>query len=252
MRRGLCAIVLVMVLLGLILGAGCPKKTAEPGAGVGGPMAGPPGGPGGPGATPPTTAGPAAGGDETPSGAALAQRRLELKSYIMSMTHEGQTMKQYVKLDQGEPVRMKMVLPGGQGYMLIMLDKKVSYLVDTQRQIAMKSEDKPGSKPEAPEVPGMPSRKELEEVDKQTGITWKSDTVDGVACWKMENPADSKEVGAVWLDKQYGLPRQVQSGEQLMKLQYESINAVPDKEFELPSGIKIVEGLEGMQGMPGR
>jgi hypothetical protein len=75
-----------------------------------------------------------------------------------------------------------------------------------------------------------------------------SEKLDGVDCWRIEV---TRERGSVimWLDKQYGLPRQTTLGDRTARYRVEQVNAVPDSLFTLPQGVKVVEAPAG--GGPG-
>jgi hypothetical protein len=42
----------------------------------------------------------------------------------------------------------------------------------------------------------------------------------------------------------------MQMGDKLITQKYEKINAVPDSEFELPPGTKVIEGMPGAPSAP--
>ena len=248
MTRIVQLVVLAVLLLVLAISLGCPKKNQEPVTAAGGPVAGTAGGPAAPGAAPVAPAGKEAGPAQ-----ALAQKQASLKSYVMTMTIDGKPMgKHYMKMENGKPVRMRVDMPGGKGYMLMLIDKNLMYMVDPQAKTAMKMESpKQGEAGSASEMPGMPGASgmpKMPELKDLQGPTWQTDTIDGVACWKVEVPGG----GTTWIDKEYGLPRQMQTGKQTIKNAYDKINAVPDSEFELPKGIKetSMPGMPNMPGMP--
>jgi len=86
--------------------------------------------------------------------------------------------------------------------------------------------------------------------------TIKQETLDGVACLRVDVKRQDGTAATYWLDTQYGLLRQSKIGDQVTKLKYEMINAVPDSAFELPKGVKVVDapagaGFGGFGGGPG-
>lgn len=178
--------------------------------------------------------------------AELAQKRAGLKSYVQVMDMGGRQIKQAMKFANGQPVAMKMEMPGG-GWMLVLMDEKVQYTYDPNSKTAMKmsfggNQPEQGKAPEGLKVP------KLEDM-KAPNVS--SDTVDGVECWKIVSPSLGGDNSAVWMDKEYGLVRQMQTGETITKIQYEQINAVPDSEFQLPPGTKVHDMSSMMpKGMP--
>lgn len=246
-------VVLVLSVAVLMAMVGCPQRSQQPVASAGQPTATPGGGPAtsSPGGEPP---GPAAGKSAGP-GAELAAKQAALKSYIMTVVIDGKPMgKQYLKYDKGQAVRVKSVMsaedPSG-SYMLLMSDKKVTYIVNPQEKTAIKIS---GGEDKAPQASGegmgdslpMPDLKDLEAQAPQ----WATETVDGMECWKVEMSAGPEGSSGVWIDKKYGLARQLKSGDKLIKYKYDKINAVPDSEFELPPGTKVTEGMPGMPKLP--
>jgi hypothetical protein len=83
-----------------------------------------------------------------------------------------------------------------------------------------------------------------------TAPVTRSETLDGAKCWVIEAPAgaDDPSPRRYWVDAVTGLVRQVQIGERRGRLRYSQINAVPDSEFELPSGTRIEKDEGGMVG----
>jgi hypothetical protein len=193
------------------------------------------------GATPAANAGP---------GADLSRKRAALKSYAMTVIVDGKpTLKQYVKFENGKLVRMKTDLGGQGGWMYLMADQGVSYIYDAKRKTAMKMQGGgEEAKKKMESLPGAPEVPDPQELAKASA-KWRTETVDGVECWVIETAVAGRG-SQVWLDKKYGLVRQMQAGDKVMKHQYEKINAVPDSEFELPPGTKIVDLAKGLPGTP--
>ncbi len=251
MTRALQLVVLIVLLVVLAVSLGCPKRGQTPVTSAGGPAAGPPGGPAssGPGETTPAAG--ETGKDEGPA-ADFAAKHAQLKSYIMTMTIDGKDMgKHYMKMENGKPVAMKADIPGGTGYMLMLMDKNVTYMVDPKAKTAMKMEspnkEAEGSEGEMPGMSNMPKMSDLKDLEAPA---WTTDTLDGVECWKHTTPGAAGASATVWIDKEYGLPRQMQTGKQVILHKYDKINAVPDSEFVLPKDIKVTEGMPGMPNMP--
>ena len=167
----------------------------------------------------------------------MASARKAVKSYTMVMDVGGVATMQSMKLADGVPVAMKMDM-GDRGWVLTQFDKKVQYVFNPQTKVAMKT-----PLPQDTNIKG--------EMDKQIGkfkkegVKVTNDTVDGLACWKVATAE-----GAAWMDKNYGLPRQMESGGKVTKLKYEAINAVPDSVFQLPAGTKVQDMADVMKQMP--
>lgn len=170
----------------------------------------------------------------------LAARRKQVKSYEMILTHEGKKSRHALKMDGDRIVRMRVDM-GPEGWMLAQFDKKVNYVFDPRAGMVMKM---PMSAKEAESATGdqLPSVEEL----KVSKPKVSDDKVDGVACWRVDSP----DAGSAWLDKRYGLLRQVKQGDQIQKIAYERINAVPDSYFELPPDVKVQDMSSMMKNMP--
>ncbi len=168
----------------------------------------------------------------------LGAKQKTLSSYRMTMPMQGQSMKQSIKFNDGKPQRMKMEMPG-KSWMLIQLDKDVQYMFRPETGSAMKISLK-GKGKEMSEK-GADLDKLKAEAPKVS-----DDKVDGMDTWKL-----ATKKGTMWIDKEYGLPRQAQDpGGKITKLKYEDINSVPDSEFELPAGTKVVDMADMMKNMP--
>jgi len=237
------------LLAAAILLAGCPLLKARqvvqnvpavPGEGSA-PSAGPTPSASETGATPTANGGP---------GAELTRKRAALESYAMTVVVDGKpTLKQYVKFENGKLVRMKTDLGGQGGWMYLMADQGVSYIYDAKRKTAMKMQGgDEEAKKKMESLPGTPEVPDAEELAKASA-KWGTETVDGVECWVIQTAVAGQD-SKVWLDKKYGLVRQMQAGDKVMKHRYEKINAVPDSEFELPPGTKIVDLAEGLPQIP--
>ncbi len=239
-RTALAAIVvLIMVMsvvgcsrIGRIIGAA--KEAASKGSAL-------------PGAAPGT-----AQGEQPSAGAAgsfdeTLKKRAKLTSYELTVEMDGQQMKQIMKMENGEMVRVKTIMGDEGTWMIVLLDKKVQYIYDEKQKTAMKmpveTEDADNLANMGPDVP------DFGDVPADAR-NMKSDTVDGVECWMIEAPNVGQGSMAVWVDKEYGLMRQMKAGDNIVKHNYTRINAVPDSEFELPPGTKIQDMSDMMKGVP--
>jgi len=220
----------VIMLLAVVLLVGCPKAPPV-GEGVGPPP------------VRPTTGPPAGQAVSEPGTLAEAMKvRAALTSYEVTMTSpEGETITQVVKLEAGEPVRMK--IEQEEGWMIMDMAEKMMYMYSPEAGGALKMPMDVGEGAEEMPVIGT------EDFETDVPIM-SSDTLDGVECWVVETLLEEKdEASKVWIDKEYGLLRQAQQGEEIVKFAYDKINAVPDSAFELPKGVEVMDMSEMLEGM---
>ncbi len=239
MRTSVYLVGLVIVLtVVMVLVVGCPKPPPETGPTPTGPAKTPT-------AEAPKPAAPAGGGDL----ASILGARKAVTSYVMTMTVGGKPVKQAAKLQDGKPVRMKMDTGKPGSFMLMEMDKQVNYMYDAAKKTAIKMPVKPGgSTAEAGKAPGAPDTPDLSKLEAMHPKI-SSATLDGLECWVLEMAGGNGASSQTWVDKQYGLVRQVVSAQTTMKMAYDKINAVPDSEFELPPGTKIVS-IPGAPSIP--
>ncbi len=229
MRTSVYLVGLVIVLtVVMVLVVGCPKPPPETGPTPTGPAKTPT-------AEAPKPAAPAGGGDL----ASILGARKAVTSYVMTMTVGGKPVKQAAKLQDGKPVRMKMDTGKPGSFMLMEMDKQVNYMYDAAKKTAIKMPVKPGgSTAEAGKAPGAPDTPDLSKLEAMHPKI-SSATLDGLECWVLEMVGDNGASSQTWVDKQYGLVR-CRRPARSSKLAYDKISAVPDSEFELPPGTKIV------------
>lgn len=190
-------------------------------------------------AAPPASA-PAPAAAASGSLAPILAARKQLKSYeILMPGREGRDRVMAVKLKDGKLARMRLETPNG--FMLMLVDKQVTYLVDTQAKTALKRpmEEWRGG-------PGFGGRFDPEAIAALKPKV-SATQLEGLDCWLVEW-TDREQTRQVWVDKQYGLPRQFQTPQGPMQPTYRKINAVPDSTFELPSGLTIREAPAGRGG----
>ena len=230
MQRQWQVVLLVVLVAAVVCLAGCPLSRLRGGT--------PPTPPPGPVAAP--TSGPAATVPAAGPMSGLEAKRAALKSYVMVMTTpQGQGLKQWAKLENGKPVRMKVAMGMGQDYLLMLLDKAEFYTYQAKQKTAMKMPLPPGQElPKgASQLSSVPKLEDL-----KAPAAPQTEMVDSVECWVFETPSvGGQGAKRVWLDKQWGLPRQMDLSGKLTKLKYFKINQVLDSEFELPAGTKITE-----------
>jgi len=235
----------VVFLVGVALLAGCGRSAGPAGPAAGGAGVQQPAGPAaaeGPGAEQPAVA---ASGDKL---ADITKNRAGLKSYEMTMTAHGQTQKAVVKLDGAKMAKMKV--DTGDGIMLMDFGAKVHYMYDPKTKVAMKLPLGEGGGEEgmtAEDVDAVPG---LDELKKDMG-SWKSETVNGVDCWTYISSIENDKGAQIWIDKKYGLPRQVKTGEETIAFSYARINEVADSEFQLPAGAKVQDMGAAVSGAGG-
>lgn len=221
---------MLVAALALSMFAGCSKpKKNTPGSlasnptDLGGPTAGEPGKNGSqPGAMAPVGSGPIA---------ELLSKQRAVTSYVQTITFNGKTIKNKVKLQNGKPVRAKMDM-GKDGMMLVQYDKKAQYIVDTKNNSAMMM-------PVTDQTAGADSQSGIAGLDDPSRIKSlkaSNDRIDGQDCWKVTK---AKSDMVFWAEKKNGLPVQVKLGSQTMRFKYDKLNAVPDSEFELPAGCRV-------------
>lgn len=249
------ALVVALILLA-VLPTGCsrpaPKTSQSAGAQASTPVAkGPaPNSPTQPPAAASTPAAPeAASAGASPDMAFLMAARKNLRSYVQTVDISGHTAHHAVALKDGKPVHMRVDTGQPGQFVLVLLDKHVTYMVDTKRKTAIKVSMSPaaeadieGAGKRLAKGRGAPTLSQLQAAHPK--IT--SASLDGINCWKVETTDAKGNSSAAWVDKQYGLVRQYTADGKTTKVNYDKINAVPASEFEVPKGIKIIEQPHGM------
>jgi hypothetical protein len=72
------------------------------------------------------------------------------------------------------------------------------------------------------------------------GTIQRSETIDGHDCWAVQ-PSGVESRDEVWIDKVTGLVRQVKRLGCIHRFSYARINEVPESEFALPEGVRVIE-----------
>lgn len=158
---------------------------------------------------------------------------------ISSSGREGPSGTVLMKMAEHKLVRMKSI--SNKRWTILDYEAKVMYAYDPDQNVAMKMSLDQTAPP--------PSRDPSKQVDREA-VTTGSEAVDGVDCWVISSAVEGKSA-KVWVGKQDGLPRQVETAGGLIKYQYSRINEVPDSEFELPAGVEVKE-TPRMPQMPQR
>jgi outer membrane lipoprotein-sorting protein len=171
-----------------------------------------------------------------------------LKSYELTIVTEDQKIKQLVKAKAGVPVRIRMKDDGND--MLYLVDKQEMYVIDHQEDTVTRlAWDDPGTVPSPPSA--QESRRRVEAAP-EFGIT--SGKLKGMDCWVVTFADPEEGKMQIWVDKRYHLTRQMKGPDDTITFDYDKINAVPDKEFEIPASYKVVDladmGHGAMKNMP--
>lgn len=173
--------------------------------------------------------------------AQIAAARTGVRSYKGTMQQGAQKITQFFKMAGGKPVRVK--ISAGSNWAIVQFDKKKAYFYDPQTKVAMVSSTEEGPFAEMAKIDDLSMiRKEAKSVT--------SGNLDKMDCWIVE--VAGKQPATFCIDKKQGLIRQIKSGDQAVKLKIEDLNAVADKEFELPKGTKVQDMSSMMQGAPGQ
>lgn len=72
------------------------------------------------------------------------------------------------------------------------------------------------------------------------GTILRSETIDGHDCWVVQ-PSGVESRDEVWVDRRTGLVRQVKRLGVIHRFAYSRINEVPESEFALPEGVRVIE-----------
>ena len=149
-----------------------------------------------------------------------------------------QTITQIMKASAGKTLKMKQVHEAG--WTIMDMEARVIYMHNPQmgKDVVLKMPLQ-AEKPQGAQPP-------TDYVQSDVNVTG-SESVDGVACW-VYTITTANKTSKVWLGKQDGLPRQVETDQQTRKFEYSRINQIPDSEFELPPGMKV----QAMPTMPQR
>lgn len=172
----------------------------------------------------------------------LTRKQQSVQSYIKITGAGEEKMIQAVKYQYGQPLRIKTTT--GADFVLVEYDKSVIYSYDSKAKaasvvpVASSGTEGIGSSTKMPVTPDASASSELQSAKVKSGKLGAMD------CWVVEQTGGNGKL--LWFDKQYGLLRQTKMGDEVGKITYEKINAVPDSEFELPPGTKT----QGMSGTP--
>jgi outer membrane lipoprotein-sorting protein len=179
---------------------------------------------------------------------ALGKKRASIMSYQLTIEVEGHKQKQMVKMKDGKIVRMWTETGEDGSALIYLLDKGVHYIYDANAKTAMKMPL--GDDDEAPgEIGSMDTSFDMDDFEAHPE-NYKTETIDGVECWRVEVPYMGGQLPKVWVDKEWGLLRQTKAGDMTTKYNYTRINKISDDEFELPKGTKVQDLGEMMKDIP--
>ena len=175
----------------------------------------------------------------------LMGRASKVTSYKMIMDDSGNKMEIYMKLGAGKPLSLKTGLGQPGKWTIVRMDKKVMYMLDENTKTAISMPMKDAQDPKE-KMPKDVDYNDL--IGKKPKVT--SERLDGLDCWKIEVAGDAEGSSTIWVDKKYGLARQMLVNGKTMKMKYEMINSVPDSAFELPAGTQVRDMGDMLKGMP--
>ncbi len=143
---------------------------------------------------------------------------------------DGQKMTQRVLYENGQPA--KMVMQSAElGDTLIYIDVAAKHMViyDPSDNTAIESELDDESAGDFTEI-----LVNADNLVKEVDILSVED-VNGVSCWVVETTMEGEEAKAkVWIDREFGLIRQIDDGETPITIEYSRLNEIPEAEFEVP------------------
>ncbi len=185
-----------------------------------------------------------------PSGkfSALGKKRASMTSYELTIEVEGHKHKQLVKMKEGEIVRMWTETGVDGSALIYLLDKNEHYIYNAREKTAMKMPT--GDDAEVPAGLGsMDPSFDMDDFEEHPE-NYKTETIDGVECWRVEVPFMGDRAPKVWVDKEWGLVRQTKAGDMTTRYNYTRINKISDDEFELPAGTTIQDLGQMIKDMP--
>jgi hypothetical protein len=158
------------------------------------------------------------------------------RSYEMtSVPPQGEeSMTMLFKMDGKTPQKVKMMQPDG--WMIVDMEANATYAYEPSQGMIMKM-------PLAGAQGGVPDPSEYIDPDAQV---LGRERLDGTTCWVIASQVGNLE-SKVWVGADDGLPRQFETDEGLTRFVYSRINKIKDSEFDLPSGLEVVDMVKMMQ-----
>ncbi|MEA3401337.1 MAG: hypothetical protein U9R79_08885 [Armatimonadota bacterium] len=232
MRAAKTVLVLAVALVGTAAMMGCPKKAPE--AEEEGIM---------PGELPGE-----AGAPEGEPGAAAGEAKTMAdivghwpSSFVMDVytedaSGEKHTATMTMMMGEGGVSKIKIEPTDEPGVMVMDNEEKVMYSWDPDQGRGVRvALTEPDAEAEA-QAPANP----YDDVDPDAPIIG-SETVDGVECWTVETSAGEGETEKVWIAKDDGLYRKMQSGDTTFTYEYSQVGEVPASTFEVPEDVEFMD-----------
>ena len=169
----------------------------------------------------------------------LGKEYAKVKSYEVKVeAQNAPQMTQIVKMKEGKIQKMKMST--NMGWNIVDLENKVTY-AKMPGNSCMKVPYNPDKQPMGPSY--SPADFKGQGKGKVVG----TEKIGEFECVVVEFEDEGKK-GKCWIGND-GLVRKVESGEDKISFTYTKVNAVPDKDFEVPDGVKIRDMTKFMKGM---
>lgn len=150
-------------------------------------------------------------------------------SYELTISMQGHEVKQLVLLEDGKPVKLVVDHQHEQAGVVYadLVAKKMTTVDPTDGstfEIPWSEDDTIADMLIGPDM-----------LEQEVDILAVED-VDGVSCWVVETTAKGDEDTArVWIDREFGLVRQLEAEGERLSFKYSRINEVPASEFEPPA-----------------
>lgn len=150
-------------------------------------------------------------------------------SFELKITMEGEEITQLLLMEDGKPVKM-VVDHHHEGAAVVYID------FAGKKMITYNPADKSTFEIPLDEDEAMDDMLiDAEMLEQEVSILGVED-VDGVSCWVVETTAKGEEDEAkVWIDREFGLIRQLEADDEVMTFSYSRINEVDPSEFEVPA-----------------
>ncbi|MBC9784317.1 outer membrane lipoprotein carrier protein LolA [Heliobacterium chlorum] len=171
-------------------------------------------------------------------------------SYTMVMTSDGKELAKSKMWMKGPKLKMEMSDGPMKGIFYVDSDKKVAYTYIPEQNTAMKMdmaqfESKKNKTP-------LDYGEQLETDETKYSILGDQE-LRGELC-KVIETKDKENVSKLWISKNLGLPIRVESKDNgtlstIDFIDFETAD-IPDGQFELPTGVQIVDMNDLMKGMP--
>ena len=169
----------------------------------------------------------------------LGKEYAKIKSYEVKIeAKDAPQVNQIVKMKEGKIQKMKMTT--NMGWNILDLEKKVTYAKMPGNSCMKMPYD-------AEKQPMGPSFSPADFKGDSKGKVVGTEKIGEVECVVVEFEDEGKK-GKCWIGND-GLVRKVENGENKVSFTYSKINAVPDKDFEVPKGVKSRDMTKRMEGM---